>query len=294
MTSVAATAIDPTLLQPSLDLLARRFGERTVRLPSGAQLAVRQCGVQSDRPSVVLLHGISSGAASWVHVAARLEADAHVLAWDAPGYGHSTPLAADAPTDADYAARLHELLQAFGIERCVLVGHSLGALMACAYACGMGAGRVARLVLISPAAGYGAPGKEAQSERVRSERRQSLQAQGVSGMAERIPARLLSPSADAAQRAWVQWNTERLHPAGYLQAVELLCGSDLAARRPAMPVQVHCGDADAVTPPAACGLAAQALSAPFDLIPGAGHASPVEQPDAVARLILRAVQQPTH
>ncbi len=294
MACVAASALDPALLQPALDLLARRFGEHTVRLPSGAQVAVRQCGVPGDQPSVVLLHGISSGAASWVYVATRIGADAHVLAWDAPGYGDSTPLAAAAPSDADYAARLHELLQALGIERCVLVGHSLGALMACAFARGEGAGRVDRVLLISPAAGYGAPGRAAERERVRSERRQSLQALGVDGMAERIPARLLSPAADAAQRAWVRWNTARLHPAGYLQAVELLCASDLAAQRLAMPVQVACGDADAVTPPAACRAVAEALGAPFEVIVGAGHASPVEQPDAVARLILRAVHQTCH
>lgn len=295
MASVAASALDPAvLLQPTLDLLARQFGEHTVRLPSGAQVALRECGVPGQGPSVVLLHGISSGAASWVHVATRIGADAHVLAWDAPGYGDSTPLAADAPTDAHYAARLHELLQARGIERCVLVGHSLGALMACAFARGEGAGRVDRVLLISPAAGYGAPGRAAERERVRSERRQSLQALGVGGMAERIPARLLSPTADAAQRAWVQWNTARLHPAGYLQAVELLCASDLAAQRLAVPVQVACGDADAVTPPAACRAVAEALGAPFESIAGAGHASPVEQPDAVARLILRAVHPSRH
>jgi pimeloyl-ACP methyl ester carboxylesterase len=293
MTPAPAIAIDHALLQPSLDLLAQHFAERLVRLPSGAQVAVRQCGVQRDAPSLVLLHGISSGAASWVHVAARLAEDAHVIAWDAPGYGESTPLAGDAPTDADYAARLDETLRALDVRRCVLVGHSLGALMACAHARGVGAGRVARVVLISPAGGYGASGKEADRARVRGERRQSLEALGVSGLAERIPSRLVSSTADATQRAWVQWNAARLNPAGYLQAVELLCGSNLATSRLAMPVEVHCGDADVVTTPAACRNAAAALDAPFELIRSAGHASPVEQPEAVARLILRALQATT-
>ncbi|HSV51131.1 MAG TPA: alpha/beta hydrolase [Burkholderiaceae bacterium] len=297
MTPAPAT-VDHALLQPSLDLLAQRFGERVVRLASGAQLAVRQCGVPGrladDLPSLVLLHGISSGAASWLQSAVLLGEQAHVIAWDAPGYGQSTPLPADAPTDADYAARLHELLQALEIRRCVLVGHSLGALMACAYARGPGAGSVARVVLISPAGGYGAPGQAEQRARVLNERREALQAWGVNGLAERIPQRLLTPAADAAARAWVQWNAARLNPAGYLQAVELLCGSDLGASRGlAAPMEVHCGDTDVVTPPAACRAWANLLAAPFDLIDGAGHASPVEQPEAVARLITRAAQQAT-
>ena len=191
------------------------------------------------------------------------------------------------------APRLHELLQARGVRRCVLVGHSLGALIACAYARDLGADLVTRLVLISPAGGYGAQAQVGTRARVRNERRDALQTLGVSGLAERIPQRLLSPAADSAARAWVQWNTARLQPAGYLQAVELLCASDLGTSQGlAMPVEVHCGDADVVTPPAACRVWADLYAAPFDLIKGAGHASPVEQPEAVARLITRAAMQP--
>src|SRR5256885_11891381 len=76
-----------------------------------------------------MLHGISSGAASWLDVALELAPRARVLAWDAPGYGRSTPLAPDAPTGADYARVLEQSLQALGVRRCLLVGHSLGALM---------------------------------------------------------------------------------------------------------------------------------------------------------------------
>ncbi len=290
MNAVSRTADE--LLQPQLALLDRRFPQRLVTLPSGAQVAVRECGVRADAPTVVLLHGISSGAASWLHAAVIAGEQVHVIAWDAPGYGDSTPLAGDAPLDADYAARLHELLQALEVRRCVLAGHSLGALMACAYARDLGANRVTRVVLISPAGGYGGAAQAAASARVRSERRAALQTLGVEGLAERIAQRLLSPAADSAMRAWVQWNTAHLRPEGYLQAVELLCASDLGASRGlAMPVEVHCGDADVVTPPAACRGWADLYAAPFDLINGAGHASPVEQPDAVARLITRAALQ---
>lgn len=292
MNAVPHTTDD--LLQPPLALLDRRFPQRLVTLPSGARVAVRECGVPGDAPTIVLLHGISSGAASWLHAAVMAGEQAHVVAWDAPGYGDSTPLMGDAPLDADYAARLHELLQALDIRRCVLVGHSLGALMAAAYARDLGASRVVRVVLISPAGGYGGAAQAAASERVRTERREALHTLGVDGLAERIAQRLLSPAADAAARAWVRWNTARLQPAGYLQAVELLCASDLSRSRGlTMPVEVHCGDADVVTPPAACRAWADLYAAPFDLIDGAGHASPVEQPQAVARLITRAALQPT-
>ncbi|MDP3797339.1 MAG: alpha/beta hydrolase [Polaromonas sp.] len=292
MNAVPRTADD--LLQAPLALLDSRFPQRIVPLPSGAQVALRECGAPGEAPTVVLLHGISSGAASWLHAAVLAGEQVHVMAWDAPGYGDSTPLRGDAPTDADYAACLHELLQVMGVRRCVLVGHSLGALMACAYARGLGADRVTRVVLISPAGGYGAAAQVAASARVRRERRDALQTLRVIGLAERIPQRLLSPAASSAACAWVQWNAANLQPAGYLQAVELLCASDLGnSQGLSMPVEVHCGDADVVTPPAACQGWADLYAAPFDLIKGAGHASPVEQPEAVARLITRAALQPT-
>ncbi|MFC5521464.1 alpha/beta fold hydrolase [Polaromonas jejuensis] len=290
----AATRTADDLLQAPLALLDSRFPQRIVTLPSGACVALRECGARGDAPTVVLLHGISSGAASWLQAALLAGEQLHVIAWDAPGYGESTPLPGDAPLDADYAARLHELLLVLDVRHCVLVGHSLGALMACAYARDLGAERVTRVVLISPAGGYGAVAQAVTSARVRGERRDALQTLGVDGLAERIPQRLLSPAANSAARAWVRWNAANLQPAGYLQAVELLCQSDLGkSRGVAMPVEVHCGDADVVTPPVACRGWADLYAAPFDLIKGAGHASPVEQPEAVARLITRAALQLT-
>ena len=68
-------------LMPTPSLLDQRFAERLLRL-DGGQLAVRQAG---DGDAVVLLHGIGSSAASWLHVAMGLSERARVLAWDAPG-----------------------------------------------------------------------------------------------------------------------------------------------------------------------------------------------------------------
>lgn len=286
------TSVDS--VQPQMANLARSFAARQIALPDGAVVAVRECGPRAARPAVVLLHGISSGSASWLAVATAL-ADRHqAIAWDAPGYGDSTPLDAAAPAAEDYAARLAALVDALALDEIILVGHSLGALIAAAYARGAGAGRVSRLVLISPAGGYGQPDRVAESRRVRAQRRDALASLGVEGLAQDIAQRLLSPRADAAARAWVKWNTARLHPGGYLQAVEMLCASDLGAGTPLRtPVQVLCGDADVVTPPASCRAWAIRLGASFELIEHAGHASPIEQPGAVARRICATAHQPS-
>jgi pimeloyl-ACP methyl ester carboxylesterase len=106
-------------------------------------------------------------------------------------------------------------------------------------------------------------------------------------MAAKRSGRLLSDSASELARQWVRWNMARLNEFGYRQAVELLCGGDLLADLPpAMPVSVACGALDAITPPAGCAEVAQKCGVPLKLIEGAGHASYVEQPAAIA-VILR-------
>lgn len=281
MTTACAHAVRRDDLQDSLSLLDQRFPERSVEL-AGSVISYRTCG---SGPAIVLLHGIGSGAASWLHCALRLAQDAQVIAWNAPGYGYSTPLPNAMPSAADYATRLQQLLAALGIGRCVLVGHSLGAIMAAAHVAA-GGGRVSKLVLLSPAQGYGSAAKRAHGQQVAQERLDTLAALGVSGMAEHRSGRMLSPQANDAARAWVRWNMQQLDPAGYTQAVHMLCGDAIHNYAPTgVAGAVYCGSADAITTPANSRALATEFALPFELIDDAGHACYVEQPDAVAAAI---------
>ena len=272
------------VLTPPASELARldaRFPARSVAVGGGAVVSVRECGAG---PAVVCLHGIGSGAASWLDTAVLLEAQARVIAWDAPGYGASTPLAPAVPAAADYAQSLSALLDALGLPSCVLVGHSLGALTAAAAA--RADSRIRRLVLISPAGGYGAPARAQARRKVHAERLATLDELGIAGMAAQRSGRLLSSGAGELARQWVRWNMARLNDGGYRQAVELLCNADLLADLPPpMPVRVACGALDVVTTPEACAEVARQCGVPLERIADAGHASYVEQPQAVAALL---------
>ncbi|TDF65229.1 alpha/beta fold hydrolase [Cupriavidus sp. L7L] len=273
-----------------LEALSSGFAERVVTVDRGAQVTYRSGGTSG--PAIVLLHGISSGAASWLPCASLLAAQARVIAWDAPGYGNSTPLAQARPLASDYALRLDGLLQTLGMQPALIVGHSLGALMAAAYVANA-RNLPARLLLLSVAQGYGAAGKEAQAQQVAQQRLAALDTLGVEGLAQRGPARLLSELADAGAQAWVQWNMQRLNPDGYRQAVAMLCGDDIdryLSRRPAsLPTRIACGSHDVVTTPLACGTLAERFDLPIALIPDAGHACYIEQAAATARLIRSAL-----
>ncbi|MFJ4346734.1 alpha/beta fold hydrolase [Pseudomonas sp. NPDC089401] len=273
----------PALTDTYLSQLQRQFGERLLPLDDGRQ-AVREAG---SGAAIVLLHGIGSGAASWLQVALGLRQRARVIAWDAPGYGQSTPLPMASPRACDYAARLAGLLDALAVERCVLVGHSLGAMTAAAFA-QRHPERVEQLVLLSPARGYGA--RPEQGRGVRDKRLHDLATLGIASLAETRSAKLLSASASDSALAWVRWNMARLEPAGYRQAIELLCGDDLLRyQAQQVPCQVHCGSADSITTADDCRALAQAFAAPFQLIQGAGHACAIEQPETVTRRLARAL-----
>lgn len=286
MTPLAPTAVTcAETLKDSLSLLEGRFAESTVDLGNGSIVSYRTCGRGSV---IVLLHGISSGASSWLQCALRLEQDAQVIAWNAPGYGRSSALPQMQPSAADYAAQLELFLQALGIANCVLVGHSLGAMMAAAYV--RTYQRAKRLLLMSPAQGYGSAAKQERGRQIAQERLEALRTIGVEGMAQRSPARMLSAQAGDSERAWVRWNIQWLNPAGYTQAVHLLCGDALRNYAPKgvlseVPATVYCGAADQVTTPEDSRELAWDLNLPFHLIDNAGHACYIEQPGAVAAAI---------
>ncbi|VVO17908.1 alpha/beta fold hydrolase [Pseudomonas fluorescens] len=280
--------LDPQLTADLQAQLALHFPQRLLEIAGGWQ-ALRECGTG---PAIVLLHGIGSGSASWLEVALQLGQSVRVIAWDAPGYGDSTPLRSLAPDASDYAERLLQMLDALDIQRCVLVGHSLGAMTATAFASGVQQRRISRLVLISPAQGYGHPSRALQRQEVRSRRLRALEQLGIQRMAEQRSAYMLSPTASPKAHAWVQWNMARLNPDGYRQAIELLCGDDLLRHAPlSMPCEVHCGEADGITAAESCLTLATALGGTFNLIADAGHASPIEQPYVVAGRLAFAIKE---
>ena len=102
---MTATLTPPTL-PPALAGLAAQYPARTLS-SNGAVLSWREAGLEGgtgkDKPVLVLLHGIGSGSGSWLHQLATLGKTHRVIAWDAPGYGQSTPLNGETPEAADYA-----------------------------------------------------------------------------------------------------------------------------------------------------------------------------------------------
>ena len=85
---------------------------------------------RADRPSVVFIHGAGAGSGIWSMTMARVARSAHAIAIDLPGHGPS-PLGDLGTLSLErYRDALGELCGALCLGPSVLVGHSLGALVA--------------------------------------------------------------------------------------------------------------------------------------------------------------------
>ncbi len=241
---------------------------------------------------LVALHGIGGGSGSWLPQLESLARRFRIIAWDAPGYGHSSLISGPAPVAGDYADALARLLDALSIEKCLLVGQSLGALIATAFARVLPY-RLHGLVLLGPAGGYGAASQEKRDE-ILAGRLDAMASLGPVGMAANRAGALLAPNASAEARALVAAGMRMLRPEGYGQAARLLVNGHLAgdARHVRVSTIVGCGTVDEITPEAGCRALAAAFSDwQYRAIPGAGHASNIDQPERVNVVIERFAAQ---
>ena len=186
------------------------------------------------------------------------------LAWNAPGYGDSQPLAVDWPDASDYAAALDRLLAHLDMSRCILVGHSLGTLIAARFAL-VSPRRVAALVLISPALGYGIEqgrsvaargGGSARRARPAGRRQTSppRERRACSPIRRRVPT--------SCRRSSAPWPVFAVPATTRPRACSPAGACSMTRRRIDVPTAVLVGAQDRITPPANARRVFDALHGP--------------------------------
>lgn len=107
-------------------------------------------GAPRDAPPHLLVHPLGAGSWSWMDVIGPLAAHGAVFAPDLPGAGRTRSVDPDAGRAEHGAHFLGELSETLDLDRVVLHGHSMGALVS-ALSAARQPERVARLVLTGPA-----------------------------------------------------------------------------------------------------------------------------------------------
>jgi pimeloyl-ACP methyl ester carboxylesterase len=105
---------------------------RIIDLPHGDDLQVREDGPRSA-PAIVLLHGFASSLHWWDAITPALAAHYHVIRFDLLGNGGSAKPSSGYSMEHE-AQLVDEALSQLGIRRTLIVGHSMGGLVATALA----------------------------------------------------------------------------------------------------------------------------------------------------------------
>ena len=230
------------------------------------------------KPPLVLIHGAGGTHRHWPAELRRLP-DWTVYALDLPGHGRSD--GAGFSTVAAYREAVFEFLEAEGLEKVVLAGHSMGGAVVQDFALHYGS-RLAGMVLV----GTGAKLRVAPAI-----------LDGLLGDFE-TTARLITDwchgplATEQQKRLYLQQLLEETPAA--VHGDYLACDAfDLRADLPSIhpPALVICGTADIMTPPKFGDyLVANLPAARLHTVPNAGHMMALEAPEEVTGVVERFLQ----
>ncbi|HJU31344.1 MAG TPA: alpha/beta hydrolase [Hyphomicrobiaceae bacterium] len=240
-----------------------------------------------DGRAVVFIHGIGGSARAWSgQVASFLAAGFAPVAVDLPGYGGRPPVSA---LDFEGMAEdVEDFMAAGGILRPVLVGHSMGGMVAQTLLRRRPEGYAAAvLACTSPA--FGSADGAFQRKFV-ADRLGALDAgETMAELAPRMVERMIGPRPDAAGRAHAVDVMRRVPADTYRAAVRCLVTFDERANlaRITTPVLCLAGENDPNAPPPVVErMAARIAAAEYVCLPSVGHLPNLEAPVAFNQAVL--------
>ena len=249
----------------------------------GAELAYEDSG--GDGPAVVLVHGLGGTLYGWrAQLTALAAAGYRAIAYDQRGAGLSAKPPGPYSVEA-WSRDAIALVDALGLDRVALVGHSMGCMVAERAAHALGE-RCWALALCGGRADW-----PEGSEAVFEERAALARAGRLDEVAEAVAQGGLSERCRRAEPAlWglMVASIAAGDPRAYAEsALATARASMTGLEELAFPVLAFAGSEDAVTPPAAAEeIAAAAPRGETAVIEGAAHWCMLEAPAAVSDLLV--------
>jgi 3-oxoadipate enol-lactonase len=238
---------------------------------NGKRLAVESAG--TGRPCVVFLHGIGGTSNVFQIQADALSSVGQVVRPDFAGAGRS-PVAMSISVSS-HADDIAALLDGLGVGPAILVGHSMGTLVARTLAARYPE-KVAALALLGAVLPPDAAGRKA----IRA-RAALIREQGTAAVAPAIVSASLSPATHAGKpevAAFVRELVMRQDPEGYARNNEALAAAtDPGPVDPRLPLLLIAGGDDVLSPPAVSQkIAAAHPGATVHVLEHVGHWIPLE------------------
>ena len=111
--------------------MKENWNQGEVTITDGIELFYTRTG-NGDKPALVLAHGITDHGLCWHQFAADLEDQYDLIMYDAYGHGESSRI--DPDKRFNLAEDLHDLILALDLDQPGVIGHSMGASTAAAFA----------------------------------------------------------------------------------------------------------------------------------------------------------------
>jgi pimeloyl-ACP methyl ester carboxylesterase len=244
-------------------------------------------GAGGQAPTLVLVHGIGADGRMFAPVAQRLANSARIIVWDLPGYGGKR---LDGPlTFAGLAAALAADLDAMGVEHAVVLGHSIGGMVAQELAA-TSPQRVRALILSATTAVFGSRDGSFQQQFVQDRLGPLDAGRTMAEMAaDFAPGLVGSAAAPDAAPALVRLMAE-VPAETFRAAVACLVTFNRRAEleRIAVPTLLIAGDEDTNAPLKTMTRMAEVIpGARLEVLRGTGHLAPLECPDCYADAVRR-------
>jgi pimeloyl-ACP methyl ester carboxylesterase len=241
---------------------------------------------------LLLLHGFPLAMAMWDPIRTGLATVARVITPDLRGFGASDKPEGDYSM-ASLAKDVLALVDALGLDRVVLGGHSMGGYVALRFAAAH-PDRLAGLVLVDTRAEADPP--EGRQRRDAAIAR--IEREGGAGFLDDFVANLIAPQTRersprflAELRALAADVPDHVL-IGCLRGMRDRTDSSVLLPSITAPSLVIVGAEDSVTPPSAAqAMVASLPQASLAVIPGAGHTPSVERPIPTAEAIIAFLQQ---
>jgi 3-oxoadipate enol-lactonase len=242
--------------------------------------------------AVVFLHGIGGAARIWApQMQSFARAGYRPVALDLPGYGERDPV--EAMDFAMLAADVEHEIDRLALTRPVLVGHSMG---------GMVAQTLVRrrpdacraLVLACTSAAFGSPSGDFQKQFVAARLGPLAAGKTMPDIAEEIVATAMGPAPDPQGRALAVAVIGAAPAATYRAAVNCLVRFDERGNlgQIRMPVLCLAGEHDRLAPPPMMArMATKIPGARYVCLPGVGHLPNVEAPQAFDAAVLAFLRE---
>ena len=239
--------------------------------------------------TVLLLHGIGGGQAIWRDTLPALAAAGfRAAAMDFPGYGASP----GTPTLDGMVAAVQAVVVALGAQRTVLLGHSMGGMVA-QEVVARSPDAAQGLILACTSAAFGRTDGDWQARFV-AERLAPLDAGlGMLGMAHRLVPAMVSPAARPEASELANELMSRVPEATYRVALRAIAAFDRreALSQIAVPALCLAGEHDRTAPPELMQRMAQRIpGGEYRCLASAGHIANLEQPAAFHAAVISFLQ----